>query len=235
MNFIDIAILLILAVLVLGGYYRGFLEALLGIGATIASFLLALISVPFAAASIKGHEKLYNMMLYYTEGSEYVAKTDVELTRTPIANVSADTIKTVIQNAEMPKPMGGCVERNIATEAFKADGVTTLGDYFNQTIVSVVINLLVLLAVFIVLRILCAFLIRGACYGRGGFPVLQHADGPIGAGVGLIGGVLLLFVLFMAVPICLVILPKLYDFLSESFFGEFFYKANLLLSLVPAT
>ena len=113
--------------------------------------------------------------------------------------------------------------------------MTTLGDYFNQTIVCVVINILALLLLFTILRLLFGFVIRGIEYGRGGFPVLSRGDGIIGAGVGLIHGVLLLFVIFMIVPVLLTVLPKLYDFLSESFFGEFFYKANFLLSIIPST
>ena len=45
----------------------------------------------------------------------------------------------------------------------------------------------------------------------------------------------MLFVIFMIVPVLLTVLPRLYEFLSESFFGEFFYKANFLLSIIPST
>jgi len=46
---------------------------------------------------------------------------------------------------------------------------------------------------------------------------------------------LMLFVIFLLAPVMLTVLPKLYEFLSESFFGEFFYKANFLLSIIPST
>jgi len=235
MNFIDIAILLVLAITILGGVYRGFVSTTLNIGATIAAFLIALLCIPLVSGLIKGDESLFNMMLYYTEGSEYVAVTDVELTRTSIADISSEELHTVLENADMPLPMDACVLKNIAAEAFRDSGITTLGDYFNQTIVCVVINILSLLAVFFVVRLLFAFVIRGIEYGRGGFPVLVHADGVIGAGIGLIHGVLILFVLFLLVPVALTVLPKLYEFLSESFFGEFFYQANFLLSMIPST
>lgn len=235
MNFIDVAILLILAITILGGYYRGFVSTVLEIGATILSWGMAMITMPLFGNAIRGREKLFNMMLYYTEGSEYVALTDVELTRRPISQVSADTLKTVIQNADMPRPMGSCITRNIATEAFSDSGITTLGDYFNQTIVCVVINILSVVFMFLILRLLMGFVIRGVEYGRGGYPVLLHGDGPIGAGLGLIHGVLLIFVLFLLVPIMLTVLPKLYQFLSESFFGEFFYRANPFIALIPGT
>ena len=235
MNFIDIAILLVLGITILGGLYRGFVSTVYNIGATIVSLVIGRVCIPIVSGLVKGSADLFNMLLYYTEGSEYVAVTDVELTRASIDSISSEQLHTVLQNADMPLPMDRCVIKNIASEAFRSSGVTTLGDYFNQTIVCVVINILALLAVFIIVRILLGFVVRGMEYGRGGFPVLTRADGVIGAGLGLIHGVLLLFVIFLLVPVALTVLPKLYEFLSESFFGEFFYKANFLLALIPAT
>ena len=235
MNLVDLAILLILAIMILGGYYRGFIETVCGIFATIISWCVGMLARPLVTNWITGREKLYQTMLYYTEGSEYVAITDVELTRAPISSISLDQLNLILDNADMPIPMDRCITRNIATEAFSAEGITTLGDYFNQTIVLVVINILAVLAIFFVVRLVLGFLIRGVDFARGGFPVLQRADGLIGAGLGLVHGVFVLFVLFMLVPIALTVLPKLYDFLAESFFGEFFYRANFLLRVVPGT
>jgi hypothetical protein len=235
MNFIDIAILLVLAITILGGLYRGFVSTVLNIGATIASILFGRILIPLVSGMVKNSADLFQTMLYYTEGSEYVAITDIELTRAPIANISAEQLHTVLQNADMPLPMDRCVVKNIASEAFRSSGVTTLGDYFNQTIVCVVINILALLVLFAILRLVFGLLIRGAEFGRDGFKVLAHGDGIIGAGLGLLHGVLILFVLFLVAPVLLTVLPKLYEFISESFFGEFFYKANFLLALIPST
>lgn len=234
MNFVDIAILLILALTILGGLYRGFVDTACNIAATILSWALAMLMIPLIASGIKNNEKLFNTMLYYTEGAEYVAITDVELTRAPIAQVSADTLHLVLDNADMPRPMPNAVTKNIATEALAEDGITTLGDYFNQTIVCVAINIVSVLLLFAILRTLLAFLIRGIDVGRGGFPVLQRGDSLIGAGLGLIHGVLMVFILFLAVPILLTVLPKLYKYLSESLFGEFFYQANFLIPLIPS-
>lgn len=235
MNFIDIAILLILAITILGGLYRGFVNTVFNIGATILSLLIGRIAIPVVSGIVKGSADLFNTMLYYTEGSEYAAITDVELTRAPISSISSDQLHTVLQNADMPLPMDRCVIKNIASEAFRDSGVTTLGDYFNQTIVCVVINILKLILIFAVVRLILGFVIRGVEYGRGGFPVLSRGDGVIGAGLGLIHGVLMMFVIFLIVPVMLTVLPKLYEFLSESFFGEFFYQANFLLALIPST
>ena len=87
MNFIDIAILLVLAITILGGMYRGFVNTVLNIGATIASLIFGRILIPVVSGLVKGNVDLFNMLLYYTEGSEYVALTDVEMTRSSISGL----------------------------------------------------------------------------------------------------------------------------------------------------
>ena len=233
MNAIDVGVLLILAIAVLSGFYRGFINAALGAVATVISYVAGFIFLPLVSGAIKGHESLYNMLLYYTEGAEYVAATDVELTRIPISQISSDRLRTIVDNADMPIPMGRRVIQNVASEAFANQGVTTLGDYFNLTIVSVVINIFSLLIIFTGLRVVLAIIIQSIEYGRNGFPSLVRGDGLIGAGIGLIQGLLILFAIFLLMPICLTVLPKLYVFVSESFFGNFFYKANVFLYLIP--
>lgn len=235
MEIVDIAVVFVLAIAVLGGWFRGFVETLLGLCATLLSCLLGFAGIPLIANAVRGNASLYQMLLYYTEGAEYVAKTDVELTRTSIDNVMPDQLSLIVENAEMPLPMGARVTRNIAMEAFASEGVTTLGDYFNLTIVSVVINIAAFMVVFLLCRVLLGVIIRGVGYGREGYPVLVQWDGPIGAGVGLIHGIILLFAIFLLLPVGLTVLPKLYDFVQQSFFGEFFYRANLLIYLMPGT
>jgi hypothetical protein len=192
-----------------------------------------LLARPLLENVVKQSADIYSSVLYYAEGAELVG--DVELSRTAISSLSSEQISGVMEKAQLPLPMGARITENIARETFAKNGLTTLDDYFNQTIVCVVINILALLILFTVLRLLFGFVIRGMEYGRGGFPVLSRGDGVIGAGVGLIHGVLILFVIFLIVPVMLTVLPKIYEFLSESFFGEFFYKANFLLSIIPST
>lgn len=233
MNALDIAVLLILAIAVLGGWYRGFLSAVLSFGATLLACLIAYFCISPVASLVKDNAELYNVLLYYTEGSEYVAVTDVELTRMPIQKVTLDQLNEIIDNAEMPLPMGARVAHNIAVESFAADGTVTLGDYFNRTIVCVVINIAAFAAVFLASRLLIGFLLQCIAHGRGGFPALAQLDGTVGAGIGLLHGTAIVFLLFLFVPIALTVLPKLYPYISESFFGEFFYRANVFIRLLP--
>lgn len=232
---VDTVCAFVLVLCILSGCYRGFIDTVIGFFLSVISLILGRIFMPVMANAVKGSETLYNMLLYYTEGSEYVAATSVELTRMSIRNVTAAELKTIIANADMPLPLGDRTLRNIAVEAFSDTGYTALGDYFNLTIVSVVINVFSLLFFFILFRILLGVLLRAIGYGRGGFPMLSQFDTAAGAGVGFLHGVLILFVLFLLLPVALTVLPKIRVFIKRSFFGEFFYRANFLYLLIPGT
>ncbi len=236
MNIVDIVVLGLFALFLLCGWFRGFVSTLLSIGAYIFSAAIAFLTMPLLANWVKSNAGLYKTMLYYTEGSEFVTGVSggVELAKTPISAVSAPQLSGVMQAAEVPHPLGERISENIAKEAFAGKGITTLGEYFNETIVCVFINILCFLALFAIIRLVLAFVIHLIDYARGGYPVLHTADGLIGSGFGLIRGFLAMFMVFTAVPIFLVVLPDIVGpYIDASFFGGFFYNSNFLLSLIP--
>ena len=173
MNLLDIAVLAVLVLFVLHGIYRGFLPTLLSIGAYILAWLVAIVLLPVGSNAIRSNEKLFNTMLYYTEGSEYVG--NVELSKTNINEISTDTLNDVFSNADLPYPVAKNIADNIAKEQFADSGIVTLGDYFNQTIVSLFINILVFLVLFALMRIVLAFIINGIDYAWT-LPQLRMAD-----------------------------------------------------------
>ena len=234
MNLIDIAVIGVLALFILHGIYKGFLPTLLSIGAYILAWLAAIVLLPVGSNSIRGSEKLFNTMLYYTEGSEYV--NDVELARKSIDEISTDTLNAVFAKADLPYPMAKNIADNIARESFAENGITTLGDYFNQTIVIVFINILVFIAMFAIIRIILAFIINGVDYAWT-LPKLRVADRAIAGGIGLIRGILAVFLLFMLLPIVLIVFQGKFAFLTDmvndSMMAKFFYRTNFLLSMMP--
>lgn len=233
MNPIDIAVLAVLALFALSGLYRGFLTTLFNLGAYLVAVLLALLFMPLGANGIRSSESLYNMMLYYTEGSEYIA--NAEYVRADISSISAQELSDIINTAHLPYPMAKEISENIATEAFADQGVTTLGDYFNQTIVCVFINILVFLAIFALVRLILAFVINGVDYAWT-FPLLRSGDSLLGMGLGVLRGMFALFLLFMLLPIGLTILGQfelVQALVDDSVFSAFFYRSNFLLALMP--
>ncbi len=233
MNLLDVVIIAVLLFFMLSGFYKGFLSTALATAAFIVSWLISLIFMPLAANSVKLNDNLYNMMLYYTEGSEFI--NDIELSRTPISSISENQISDIISQSDIPFPMGKQIPSNIEKEVFSDQGITTLGDYFNQTIVCVFINILVFLCIFLIIRAILSLVINGVDYAWV-FPKLQKGDALIGGCMGLIRGVLALFLSFMLLPILLTVLGDfdiIRDFIDGSFFVPFFYRSNFILSLIP--
>jgi len=232
-NFLDILVLGLLALFVLVGVYRGFFHSLLSLGALVISCALATIFMPMLSRNFQKHEELYNTVLYYTEGSEFVE--DVELSRSTIYAVDTATLEKITANPDMPYPMGKRVYDAIQDEAFLDRGVSSVGDYFNLTIVNTATNILSFLLLFVVIRLVLGFFINNADYAAKGYPQLHRFDRVIGAGLGLIRGFLGLFVLFLLIPLVLIVLPvdMVRDLVEESFFLQFYYHSNILLPLIP--
>ena len=205
MNIIDAVSICILVLFVLFGIYKGFISTLLNIGAYFVSVVLGFLLKPLGASAIKHSDRIFNMMLYYTEGSEFIA--NPEYVRMDISSLSTAEINDIIASSNLPFPMGREIAKNIAREAFADQGIVTLGDYFNQTIVGVFINILMFLVCFLIIRTILSLVINGADYADP-FPMLKSHDGIFGGALGLLRGMLALLLVFMLVPIVLTMLGQ---------------------------
>ena len=232
---VDLAILVIFILCILAGHYRGTIYAAINFGVTVLSLLVALLLIPVASGVVKHSDTLYRSMLYYFEGYEYVSATSVERVHDVAVNVAEDDLDYLIENANMPIPLGSAVKSNIQNAAYRERGIVTLGDYFNQTIVDVIINILSMLVLFIVLRVLLEWILRTIDFALDGMPIMNRFDTLFSCGIGFLHGVLLVYTVFMLVPVALAVVPRLETYIDESIFGGFFYRVNPLLYLVPTT
>ncbi len=230
MNYIDLAIIVLLALSVLSGFHRGFLVSILSIAAFFVSWLAAYMFMPSVSGSIMGREDFVSQMLYYKEGAEKLGS--VDLARTLVSQV--DNVNAIVSGADLPYPIDTLVHSNISGEAFLNEGLTTVGEYFNQTIVNVAVNVISFLAVFLLVMLILSFIIRGVDFVAR-LPVLHQFDRLLGAGFGLIRGILIIFLVFMLVPLILTVLPfpDVQNYIEDSAFGNFFYNSNFLLGLIP--
>ena len=230
---VDLVILLILAVALLAGYYRGLVYSAVNLGLSLLSFALALLLCTGLSGAVQKRQGIYEMMLYYFEGYEYINETSVELVHVSVAQIGDKELNVVVKNANMPTPFDHAVTNNVKKQVYESRGIYALGDYFNQTIVDTVLNILSLLLLFLVFRLLLGFLLRLIDFGAAGLPRLNRFDVPLSCGIGLLHGLFLVFVLFMLVPLMLVVVPRLSAFIEDSLLGGFFYRGNLLLRMVP--
>ena len=159
---------------------------------------------------------------------------DVELVKSDIKSLSNSEIDEVMSRSNLAYPLKERVYENIMTEAFKAEGITTLGDYFNESIVRVIINIVAFIVVYLAVRVLFTFVICWLDYAFI-FPQLRKVDFIIGGAVGLARSIIGICVIFMLMPIILTVLPfdAIEQLISSSAIASFFYQSNILLKLIP--
>ena len=61
---VDLVILLILAIALLAGYYRGVVYSAVNLGVSVLSFFLALMLCTTLSGAVQKRQSLYEMMLY---------------------------------------------------------------------------------------------------------------------------------------------------------------------------
>lgn len=232
MNLLDLLIIAALGLFVLAGIHKGFMYTAINTACILVCLMLAFVIMPLVSGRVTANEKIFNSMLYYTEGSEYIY--DVELAKLPAAQMEDEVLEEVYERSDVPYPMDKRIRDNIAEAAFEDDGIVSLGDYYNRSIVLVTINILVFLLIYCILRAVTAFGVGWWNYARR-LPKLKKLDAVAAIGTGLIRGLLALFAVFMLMPIVLTVLPfdVVEDLVDGSKLATFFYRSNFLLGLIP--
>lgn len=234
MGILGLAVIGIIGIFLLAGIYKGFLWNLATLGAMIVSLMLAALFMGGVSRAIVKNETLYSAMLSYTEGAEAIY--DVELVDREITSLSNSEIDEIMERSNLHFPLRDRVYANIMSEALKDRGATTLGEYFNESIVLVIINILSFLIVYFVSRVVLTFLISWLDYSFK-FPRLRRLDPVAGAAVGVVRGIIDLTIIFMISPIVLTILPfdQIEELFAASKVATYFHRSNILLKLIPGT
>lgn len=232
MGILGLVVIGIIGIFLLAGIYKGFLWNLATLGAMIVSVILAALFMGSVSKAIEKNNTLYDAMLSYTEGAEAIY--DVELVDRDIASLSNSEIDEIMERSNLHFPLRERVYENIMNEALKSRGATTLGEYFNESIVLVIINILAFLLVYFVSRVALTFLISWLDYSFK-FPQLRHFDPVFGGAIGVIRGIIELLIVFMITPIVLTVLPfdQIEELFSASAVATYFHRSNILLKLIP--
>jgi uncharacterized membrane protein required for colicin V production len=231
MNLIDLFIILIVAIAVLEGVYRGFINSVSRIGAFFLSWITAFLFSPALAGFAQNQKDFFNYLITYVDVTEQLG--NIENAKLLVGQIKETDLNAIISNANLPQPFPALIKDNVVNKAFESKGLTTLGQYANETIVCTIVNILCFLAIFLIATFLFIFIIN-ALDRTLRFPVLRQFDGLLGGGFGLILGCFTLFVVFLVVPIILVMMEvKLVsDYLNSSFLGSFFYKSNFFMNFI---
>ncbi len=234
MNLVNVMFIVLLVVMALEGIYRGFFHSALNLGALFLSIITSFLLYPVVSSAVRTSESLFNFLYYYTEGSELIKP--FEASKLLVSGMSDGTLSGIISNSSVSEPFASLIRQNVHTQAFAADVYTTIGQYYNMTIVCAVLNIISFFAIFAIARIIYQFIL-GAVEYTVEFPELKQYDRTMGALFGLTRGMLFCFLIVTAIPVVLLIVPvdKVADYFNASSMGTYFLGNDFFMHLISGT
>lgn len=233
MNYLDLAILIIIGVSAIVGMYQGFVVAILNIAGFFVSWLGALLYYPKLAQYLDAKFHLLNTIIYYAEGSSKIPA--AALKHAVPSSVGSDTINSILQQHGLPSFIGKLLSDNANMAVFNKLGVDELGKYFDIMFGHIILNIISFLIIFAALRIIIGLIISIARHIVD-LPVLKQLDSLAGLGLGAFRGLLIVMLAFVVLDIVIIIMPI--DFLTSaiksSSLAPFFYQKNLITNVIKA-
>ena len=211
------------------GLYRGFIQSVLSLGGSLLSIVGSFLLYPRLADVVASNTDITRMISTYTDSQSLLG--DLDLSSQAVSGLAGDAIAQVVQKANLPEPIGTLLQHNLSAQVFSPMGnlATNVGDYVNQTILSVSINVLCFLVCFIVVHILIN-LVRAVFR----FPVLKHLDWLAGGAFGFLVGVLLCYVCFTVLPLMESVIPleNFRTLADQSVLAKTFSDSSLIVSIM---
>lgn len=233
MNVFDVIALTVIALCVLWGFYRGFIQSVLNLGAGLLSFVGSFLIFPKVADVLSANTAITRLISTYTDSGSLLG--DLDLSSQAVAGLNQSGILSVLERADLPSPIDTLLRYNLEQQVFSplGDLATNVGDYVNQTVLSVSINVLCFLVCFVACFIVGTILInilRAVFH----FPVLKHLDWLAGGAFGLLLGITLCFALFTLLPLVESVapIPQLRELTQQSALARVFENGNLIISIM---
>ena len=231
MNIVDWIILGILGISVLVGLYRGFVASLASLGSSLAAVGISFWLTPRAVEWVSSQPELIRTLMSYTDAATRIG--DQALAQTSVSALNAGTISEILSRVGLPEPLASLLQNNLQEQVFQQGGVTLVGDYVSQTIVSVMLNVICFIACFL-LAFLALHLILGFLKAVFTFPVLKQMNSLAGGVFGLLRGALLCVVLFALLPLVQTAVPlkEIDELVAASTLAPMFNADALIVAIM---
>lgn len=231
MNIIDIVILVILGVSMIYGVYRGFVHTLLSVACCLLSVLIAFAFGPKLSAIVSNSKGVSSTLATYTDAVARVG--DYDLAAANVSQLSDSLVNQVLENVSLPQSIQNILRSNLSNQAFAGTGLSTVNDYVSNTVVAVAINILCFLACFALSYVVLSLLLSLIQHVFR-LPLLRQLDWLAGGAFGLMRGALLLYALFLVVPLLSTIIPldAFNELLSQSALSPIFQSDGLFARVI---
>ncbi len=232
LTYYDYIVLLILAISVIFGIYKGFISSAGGIIVTVISWIGALVFTDDLALLIQEKTDFMEQIIHYVQVNETIE--DITLRKTSIHMLSWDEITAAVEGVNLPDFFKSHILENIDKEVFPA--IETLGDYFDYTVGAAVLNIACFVVILLGIMVLGS-VAKAALEAMFKLPALKYVDGLLGAAFGIVRGVFIVYVFFMILPVLLLVIPEtmVTEYLgdvTQAPLASAFYNHNILLTYI---
>ena len=170
----------------------------------------------------------------YTDSGSLLG--DLDLSSRAVSSLGETGVAAIVEKAALPEPIGTLLQHDPGAAGIQPPGgnlATNVGDYVNQTILSVSINVLCFLLCFVVCFVVATIVVNllRAVFR---FPVLKHLDWLAGGVFGLLLGVVLCFAFFTVLPLLESVVPltEFRELVDQSALAQVFENGNLIISIM---
>ena len=230
-NIIDIAIIVILGASLVYGLYRGFVHTLLSVACCLISVVLAFAFGPKLAGLVSNSEGMSSTLATYTDALARVG--DYNLASLSVDQLPVDRIDQILSSVSLPEPIANILSSNLKGKVFQNSGLTTVNDYVSNTVVNVAVNILCFIAVYAVAYMVLSVL-TGLIDAVFKLPLLKHLDWLAGGAFGLVRGGLILYVIFLILPILSTVIPldSFNELMAQSTLAPIFQSNGLFVRVI---
>ena len=207
------------------------MHTILSVACCLISVFLAFSYGPRLSTLVSGSQGVSSTLATYTDAVARVG--DYGLASTPVSQLSDNVIQQVLSSVSLPEPIASILENNLKGQVFSSAGLTTVNDYVSNTVVAVAINVLCFIACFALSYIVLS-LLSSLIEHVFQLPLLKQLDWLAGGAFGLVRGGLLLYVVFLLIPILSTIIPldAFNDLLAQSTLAPIFQSDGFFAQVI---
>lgn len=224
MNWILIVVIIILAGCAANGHRRGMIKTVFSLFSVVVALILTSVLAPVVSRQLQNNEKLYAYVENKVESSlgGYTEK-----------KVSVTEQTEAIQNLPLPAAIREGLLENKNTEVFKAMAVNSLQEYVTKYVTGMVIQAGAFIIIFLIINI--ALIITANLLNIiSKLPILNGLNKTAGALVGLVQGLLVIWILCIVLTVfsSTEFAKDVFAQINESKVLGFLYNNNLLLKSI---
>ena len=218
----DLAIVFIIMVFGIIGYYTGFIRTVLTLLSSVIAFVFAVFIYPIINTFLKMtpiDTYINNWIANKLEGIEFGTMIQTQ------GKVIAENITW------LPKVMSEAIIKNNNQEVYRLLEVSQIEDYVSVYITHIILSMISVLITWVALKILFTLFLNTTHAIVSHLPVVSTADKAGGLGIGMAKGILSIWLFYLLVPF-LITYPyfsKIEGYIEQSYLAKWLYENNMIL------